>query len=148
VIVAVLVGLGLLFAFVSRGTSEPMYAYSDVLADAAAGDVESIEQDRLYLYVYFRDGLAVTSQVANDSINVYAEVCAVTGNPVGPKCPIYYAAVADQVSEWVGLLVTAFLPLLLIGVFIYLMMRQAQKTQKKPFLVKLADPTAEDETKG
>jgi hypothetical protein len=148
VIVAVLVGLGLLYAVLSRDTSEPIYAYSDLLADAAAGDVESIQQDGTYVYVYFRDGLALTSQVANDSINVYAEVCAVTGNAIGPECPIYYAALsADQASELLGLLISAFLPVLLIGAFIYLMMRQAAKTQK-PLLVKLADPTTEDETKG
>jgi len=68
--------------------------------------------------------------VASDSINVYAEVCAATGRQPGPDCGIRYEVVgASQTGQWIGLLITSLLPVLLISGLIYFMVRAQQ--QKK-----------------
>lgn len=65
--------------------------------------------------------------IASESINVYAEVCAAAGADLG-QCPIEYTALGtSEAGQWLGLLISALLPVLLIGAFIYFMMRQAQR---------------------
>lgn len=137
VVIGVLGLLAILYAALSSDDREPLYAYSDLLADAAAGDVTAIEQAGTTLYVFSADGLSRTSYVASESINVYADVCAATGRSIGPDCSIYYA-VLPQTGEWVGLLVSGLVPLLVIGGFLYFMMRQVGKSSG-PTLVKLVD---------
>jgi LPXTG-motif cell wall-anchored protein len=137
VVIGVLGLLAIPYAALSSDDQEPLYAYSDLLADAAAGDVTAIEQAGTTLYVFSVDGLSRTSYVASESINVYADVCAATGRSIGPDCSIYYA-VLPQTGEWVGLLVSGLVPLLVIGGFLYFMMRQVGKSSG-PTLVKLVD---------
>jgi hypothetical protein len=90
--------------------------------------VAAIEQEGTELTVSFV-GQSETriARVASESINVYAEVCAAAGAEIG-SCPISY--VVHQPSEAgsvVTLLITALLPVLLIGGFIYFMMRGAAR---------------------
>jgi ATP-dependent Zn protease len=144
VIIGVILGVAVLYVALSSGNEQPVYAYSELLADAAAGRVAAIEQDGTVLYVSLRDGRSLTSDVASESVNVYADVCYATGKPIGPNCSIYYAVVPGA-GEWVGLLISALLPVLLIGAFFFFMMRQAQRADK-PLLVKLADSPSADDT--
>jgi ATP-dependent Zn protease len=127
-VVVLIVGLALLWTYTTDGTEASAYPYSQLLADAAAGNVEAITQDGTRLTVRMRgesEPRLVT--VASESINVYAEVCAAAGAPLG-QCPIQYTVVEESAAgQWVGLLVTSLLPVLLIGSFIFFMMRQAQR---------------------
>ncbi len=135
VIVAVLAvfGLALLWTYLEPSHQGPgtSYGYSSLLADAAAGRVASISQDETQLTVTLMGDLQPMSVfVSSSGINVYAEVCTAAGHAIGPDCPITYEFVpASAAGQWIGLLVTAFLPVLLIGGFITFMMRAQQRKQ-------------------
>ena len=130
-VVVVLFGLAFLWSYLSASTQGPSYPYSEMLADAAAGNVVSVVQEGNQLTV------TTTSppesrvvQVASDAINVYAEVCAATGNEPGPSCPIQFEVVAEsETGQVLGYLISALLPVILIGAFFFYMMRAAR--QKK-----------------
>jgi ATP-dependent Zn protease len=128
VVVVLIFSLALLWTYTTDGTDVPAYPYSQLLADAAAGNVETITQDGTQLTVTMRgEAEARFVTVASESINVYAEVCAAAGSPLG-QCPIEYLVVEESAAgQWVGLLVTSLLPILLIGAFIFFMLRQAQR---------------------
>lgn len=127
VVLAVLAvfGLALVWTYIDDSNAPPSYPYSALLAEARAGRVQSITQSGLELTVQLADVAELrTVLVASESINVYDEVCAAIGTEPGPDCPIQF-----QAGQWIGLLVTAFLPVLLIGGFITFMMRAQQKKQ-------------------
>jgi ATP-dependent Zn protease len=128
IVVVLIFGLALLWTYTTDDSEVPAYPYSQLLADAAAGKVEAISQDGTRLTVTLRgetEPHLVT--VASESINVYAEVCGAVGSPLG-QCPIQYAVVEESAAgQWVGLLITSLLPVMLIGSFIFFMMRQAQR---------------------
>ncbi|MGH2357353.1 MAG: hypothetical protein ACRDGJ_04995 [Candidatus Limnocylindria bacterium] len=123
-----LIGLALLRASLDDERQTSTYSYSELLNDAAAGKVEAIIQEGISLTVLLGGASeSRTVAIASESINVYAEVCAAAGAQLG-ECPISYEARAPSAAgQWVGLLVTALLPVLLIGAFILFMMRQAQR---------------------
>lgn len=127
-VVVAIFGLAIIWDYVSDGTEAPTYSYSQLLADAKAGEVVAITQAGTHLTVTRRgesEPLSVT--VASESINVYADVCAAAGAQLG-DCPIDYAVVdASPAGQIVTLLITSLLPVLLIGSFIFFMMRQAQR---------------------
>jgi ATP-dependent Zn protease len=127
-VVALVFGLALLWTYLVDGTEAPTYPYSQLVADAAAGRVESITQDGVRLTVTLNGESEPRSvTIASESVNVYAEVCAAAGADLG-HCPIEYTAqITSEAGQWLGLLISALLPVLLIGVFIYFMMRQAQR---------------------
>ena len=131
VIVAVLAvfGLSLLWTYLEPSDQGTSYGYSSLLADAGAGRVVSISQSETQLTVSLAGDLEPrTVFVSSGGINVYAEVCAAAAHAIGPDCPIKYEFVPEsQAGQWVGLLITAFLPVLLIGSFIFFMMRAQQK---------------------
>lgn len=129
IVVVGIFGLALLWTFyVDSGNEAPAYAYSQLLADAAAGRVGAIAQDGTHLRVTLNGKSEPRSaRIASESINVYAEVCAAAGSDLG-RCPIEYTALgSSEAGQWLGLLITALLPVLLIGTFIFFMMRQASK---------------------
>lgn len=133
VVLAVLAvfGLALVWTYIDDSNAPPSYPYSALLAEARAGRVQSITQSGLELTVQLADVAELrTVLVASESINVYDEVCAAIGTEPGPDCPIQFQVVGQsQAGQWIGLLVTAFLPVLLIGGFITFMMRAQQKKQ-------------------
>jgi hypothetical protein len=103
------------------------YAYSELLADAAAGRVDWIVQDETHLTVWLvGETEPRVVRIASDAINVYAEVCAAAGAGLG-ECPIGYEALGTEAGQWLGLIITALLPVLLIGAIIYLLMRQSMR---------------------
>jgi ATP-dependent Zn protease len=120
--------LAMVWSYVVNDGAQADHAYSELLAKASTGDVVSISQDDKQLSV------TVAGQaepwifnVATESVNVYAEVCAAAGAELG-NCPIAYRAVAPSSSgSIVTLLITSLLPVLLIGSFIFFMMRQQQR---------------------
>jgi ATP-dependent Zn protease len=125
--IVVFLTLALIVYYVPGGSDLPSYPYSRLLADAAAGRVESVVQGGTELTVTIRGETEPRIvQVASDSVNVYAEICAATGNPPGPNCPTEYEVVAaSSTGPWLGLLISSVLPVLLIGAFFYFMIRAA-----------------------
>jgi ATP-dependent Zn protease len=125
-------GLALVWTSLNESSRAPSYPYSALLADAHAGKVTQINQDGLELTVWVVNSEAPrhTVFVASDAINVYAEVCAAAGTAPGPDCPILFSVSGEsQSGRWIGLLITSLLPVLLIGSFIFFMMRAQQKKQ-------------------
>jgi cell division protease FtsH len=132
-VVLTVFGLALLWTYVvESGTTKP-YSYSQLLKDAGADKVLSVEQDGTRLSVVLKntpDPLMVV--VPSEFVNVNAEVCAAAGSPDLANCGVDYSAVEESAAgQWLGLLITAFLPVLLIGGFIFFMMRQAQGTNNQ-----------------
>jgi hypothetical protein len=129
VVVLAVFGLAMAWDYLTADGEGTSYAYSAMLADAGAGKVVSISQEGTQLAVLLvGESAPRTVFVASDAVNVYAEVCAATGKQPGPDCAIQYEVTQPSATgEWVGLLITAFLPVLLIGGFIFFMMRSAQQ---------------------
>ena len=130
IVVLAVFGMALLWTYI--GNEEPAlpYTYSDLLDDAAIGHVESITQDADQLTIKLTDETEpVTAVVPPGIINVRDEVCSASGRT---PCAIQFEAVAESAAgQWIGLLISAFLPVLLIGGFIFFMMRQAQGTNNQ-----------------
>ncbi len=133
-VVLAVFGLAVLWTFMVEGNQGPAYTYTQLLGDARAGNVTSVTQDGTKLSVKLKDKeqpLSVT--VASPDLNYRAEVCQAAGASSSAECgSINYSFVeASAAGQWLGLLITALLPVLLIGAFIFFMMRQAQGTNNQ-----------------
>jgi ATP-dependent Zn protease len=129
VAVLLLMGVAIAWTLLDGSSRTPGYPYSTLLAEARAGNIRQIDQAGLELTVWLTDSEQPrTVLVASDAINVYAEVCAAAGKAPGPDCPIQFVVVGEsQSGQWIGLIITSLLPVLLIGGFIYFMMRSQQR---------------------
>lgn len=127
-IVAVAMIAAAVWSSVGDDTSPTAYPYSRLMSDAASGRVDSVVQAGTRLTVMLTgESEPRHVAVASESINVYAELCMAAGAQLG-ACPIEYLANAPSSSDqWLGLLITSLLPVLLIGAFIFFMLRQAQR---------------------
>jgi cell division protease FtsH len=133
-VVLAVFGLALLWTYIVEGESQTPYTYHQLLLDAGnPGKIASIEQDGTRLSVKIKgDSQPRTVVVPSEFVNVNAEVCAASGASDLASCRIDYSAVEESTAgQWLGLLITAFLPVLLIGGFIFFMMRQAQGTNNQ-----------------
>jgi ATP-dependent Zn protease len=127
-IVAVVFMASLLYNALGDEPSSSAYPYSQLIEDASAGRVMEVLQQGLELTVVLTDRTEHQATVASDAVNVYAEVCSAAGEEFA-SCSIRYEAIpVSQTGSIVSLLITAILPVLLIGAFIYFMMRQQKKT--------------------
>jgi cell division protease FtsH len=132
-VVLAVFGVALLWTYLVPGNQAEPYTYSQLLQDAGAGKISEVIQDGTRLTVTKTGEAAKLAVVVPSSfINVNAEVCAAAGSPDLGNCPIDYSAVEESAAgQWLGILITAFLPVLLIGGFIFFMMRQAQGTNNQ-----------------
>ena len=133
-VVLAVFGLALLWTYIVDSNPAPPYTYSELLRDAEKGNIKSVEQDgtRLAVVIKSDESNPRTVVVPSQFVNVNAEVCAAAGSTDLGTCPIDYSAVEEGAAgQWLGLLITAFLPVLLIGGFIFFMMRQAQGTNNQ-----------------
>jgi cell division protease FtsH len=127
-------GLALLWTYLVDSNTAPPYTYSQLLQDAEEGNVKQVVQDATRLTVTLKNDQSNerTVVVSSQFVNVREEVCAAAGSTGPGSCPIDYSAVEESAAgQWLGLLITAFLPVLLIGGFIFFMMRQAQGTNNQ-----------------
>jgi len=128
-------GLALLWTYLVDSNQPPAYTYSQMLKDAKAGKVDSVVQDDTKLSVVLNGDKQNPKAVVVPSIGdirVQQDVCTAAGSPDLANCPIQYSAIEPSAAgQWVGLLITALLPVLLIGGFIFFMMRQAQGTNNQ-----------------
>jgi cell division protease FtsH len=130
-VVLAVFGLAVLWTFMSPSADNTPYTYSQLLDDVADPDttVQSITQEGTTLTVKFAGDTEKTTTVASPDINYRAEVCAAAGDDCGG---IAYNYVQPSAAGGIlTLLITALLPVLLIGGFIFFMMRQAQGTNNQ-----------------
>jgi ATP-dependent Zn protease len=103
--------------------------YSELLREAAADRVEAVVQDGQELHVTLADREEPVRVVIGERTDARAELCQAAGQPDPAECRIRYEFVTPGAAgQWLGLLITALLPVLLIGTFIFFMMRRAQAT--------------------
>jgi len=128
--------VALLYTWISSSnttTARPYSGPGSFLADIADGKVEKVVQQDQTLTVDLRGGTANQPEYTVTVPNILTQVsqdiaqAAQTAN-VDP--PIFHPKPASD-SSWIGLLLTGLLPLLVIGGFIFFMMRQAQGTNNQ-----------------
>jgi cell division protease FtsH len=123
--------MALLYTFLMAPPADQTVAYSRFLANVQAGDVSRVEQQDMRLTVTARDGSTYTVIVPGVGFtNVFADVreAAEAG---GAAAPEFAGRLANQSGQWISLLIGALLPVLLIGAFLFFMMRQAQGTNNQ-----------------
>ncbi|MEJ7754173.1 MAG: AAA family ATPase, partial [Candidatus Limnocylindrales bacterium] len=134
----------LLYTFLGQGNATPPIPYS-----GPSGSFEAlVEEGRVTKVVTKGDRMlitttevgengqpvVVTSQLPSPLTQLNHELAGICARP-GAQCPAEGIAFepqpADEGGAWIGLLLTAFLPILLIGFFIFFMFRQAQGTNNQ-----------------
>ncbi len=124
----------LLFTWLTASTQASDVPYSDFLAKVQAGQVAKVVQQDSTLTVT-PNGSATTYTVVAPGLaglhDVLADINAAAqrGNLKLPND--FYAVKQAPDTSWLGLLLTGLLPLLVIGGFIFFMMRQAQGTNNQ-----------------
>jgi cell division protease FtsH len=137
-VVLAVFGLALLWTYMLGGGEKNPYTYSQLLSDAATpGLVQEITQDGDRLTVKLNgktDPVTAVAPSNSQGTDVYTQVCEAAGQPDLRECAqsIKFNPVEPSAAgQWLGLLITALLPVLLIGAFIFFMMRQAQGTNNQ-----------------
>jgi cell division protease FtsH len=121
----------LLYTWLAGSTPASTKGYGEFLNAVKAGQIQSVTQKQDSLDVVGKDGTKYTVTVPTVLTDVLADMrTAATegGQTFDPK--IFSAAPVPD-NSWVGFALTAVLPLLIIGAFIYFMMRQAQGTNNQ-----------------
>jgi cell division protease FtsH len=119
--------VALLYTWLLSSTPPTTVGYSDFLNNVAAGKVTEIKQTDQTLSVKDTENKVYTVVVPTVLTDVYSDAKEASGDR---KPPSFRAEQAPDTS-WVGLLITGLLPLLVIGGFIFFMMRQAQGTNNQ-----------------
>ena len=124
--------VALLYTWVTSSTPQAQEGYLRFLDDVKAGKVAKAVQDGETLSVTMSDNTTYTVVVPNPitgDVSKDMSTAAVAGG-VNLK-PDAYIKKPTADTGWVGLLVSGLLPLLIIGGFIFFMMRQAQGTNNQ-----------------
>ena len=124
----------LLFTWIQGTTPPNAVGYSQFLADVQAGSVTKVVQQGDTLTVTTKSTPPATYTVTVPAplltnVNDAMSTAAKAGNVTLSK-DVYKVEPAPDTS-WLGLLLTGLLPLLVIGGFIFFMMRQAQGTNNQ-----------------
>jgi cell division protease FtsH len=121
----------LLFTWIQSTTPAADVGYSQFLADVEEGEVVEVTQQGETLNVKLDSGAVYTTVVPGLLTDVYTDMrdAATRGNQtLGANV---FKAEPEPDTSWLGLLLTGLLPLLVIGGFIFFMMRQAQGTNNQ-----------------
>src|SRR6476469_604494 len=121
----------LLFTWISQNGSPAATGYSQFLADVKNGSVTKVTQQGSTLTVMKTPAATYTVNVPTVLTNVYGDMqqAAAQGGKTLDSDVFTVNPAPD--TSWLGLLLTAVLPLLIIGGFIFFMMRQAQGTNNQ-----------------
>ncbi len=136
-VVLAVFGLALLWTYVVDSGQQTPYTYSQLLTDAKAGKVEQITMDGEKLTVKVsgsKEPKTATAPPNADGSVLINQVCAAAGISDIAECSrqISFNPVEPSAAGGIlTLLLTAFLPVLLIGGVIFFMMRQAQGTNNQ-----------------
>ncbi len=122
----------LLFTWISSTSTPNTKGYSEFLAQVQAGQVDSVVQQGTTLEVELKS-TNETYQVTVPSVlqDVFGDMQAAAQQGGQTLASDIYSAEPAPDTSWLGLLLTAVLPLLIIGGFIFFMMRQAQGTNNQ-----------------
>jgi cell division protease FtsH len=121
----------LLFTWIQSTTPSPDVGYSKFLSDVQAGEVTEVVKQGETLNVKVKVGTPYIVVVPGILTDVYKDMqeAAARGNKtLGADI---FRAEPEPDTSWLGLLLTGLLPLLVIGGFIFFMMRQAQGTNNQ-----------------
>jgi cell division protease FtsH len=123
----------LLYTWLNSSTASNSVGYGQFLTDVTADKVKGVVQEADVLTVTTKDGKTYTVSIPPlpTLTNVLADMRVAAESDGGTFDPKIYEAKPTPDNSWVGLLLTAVLPLLVIGGFIYFMMRQAQGTNNQ-----------------
>ncbi len=127
--------VALLYTFLVSPTNDTAKPYSGYLADVRAGLVTNVTQQDLTLTVTTTGNPASKYTSVVPGIGVQSAfqdtVDAAKAGGQDPNKITFTAMKASDAGQWVNLLVGALLPVLLIGGFLFFMMRQAQGTNNQ-----------------
>jgi cell division protease FtsH len=137
-VVLAVFGLALLWTYMLGGNGGIPYSYSQLLTDAASsGKVQEITMDGDRLSVKLNGASEPVTAIVppgSQGTVVYDQICNAAGFSTTAECaasikfnPVEPSAAGGIIT----LLITALLPVLLIGGFIIFMMRQAQGTNNQ-----------------
>ena len=123
--------VALLYTWVTSSAPQSTAAYSTFYDDVKTGKISAVSQDGETLTVTPKTGSPYTVVVPNSITgDVYSDMQKASLAGSQDTVPTYSKkATAD--TSWIGLLLTGLLPLLVIGGFIFFMMRQAQGTNNQ-----------------
>ncbi len=125
--------VALLYTFLISSPTDQSVAYSQFLSEVQKGNVKDVQQQDLRLAVTDKDGKEYVVVVPGVGFtDVYGDVQkAAQAGGVEPSSITFSGKEASQTGQWVSLLIGALLPVLLIGGFLFFMMRQAQGTNNQ-----------------
>ena len=127
--------MALLYTFLMSSPADTSVAYSRYLQDVREGKVAKVEQQDLRLTVTPRESGAAPYTVVVPGIgftDAFADTrAAAQAGSVDPTTIEFKGKEASQSGQWFGLLISVLLPVLLIGGFLFFMMRQAQGTNNQ-----------------
>ena len=129
-VVLAVFGLALLWTYMGDTAPANDLSYGQLIADAKSGKVSAITQDGTKLTAKV-DNVDMVAIIPTDLTNVYDDLGCSTGGAGSFDCANFAAVEPSTTGQWVGLLISALLPVLLIGGFIFFMMRQAQGTNNQ-----------------
>ena len=125
----VVVALAVVFTVVNQSSPNTDVAYSDFLSNVGKGQVTEVVQEGSTLTVTPTTGpkysVVVPGLLADQ---VYKDMQQAVGQ--GKTTPKFGAKQAPD-NGWISILITGLLPILIIGGFIFFMMRQAQGTNNQ-----------------
>ena len=133
-VVLAVFGLALLWTYIVDSNTGDAYTYTQLLQDAKSKNIKSVTQDGTKLTVVRNegDGKPVTAIVPSLNLNYRAEICEAAGTPNPADCSVNFQAVEESAAGGIlATLLVSMLPVLLIGAFIFFMMRQAQGTNNQ-----------------
>jgi cell division protease FtsH len=125
----VVVALAVVLTVVNQTTPNSTRYYSEFLGEVAKGNVTQVLQEGSTLNVTATDNSTYTVVVPGllaDQVKTDMQTAVGEGKPI-PK----FGAKAPPDNGWISILVTGLLPILIIGGFIFFMMRQAQGTNNQ-----------------
>jgi cell division protease FtsH len=131
-VVLAVFGLAVLWTFMGNGESTPEYGYGQLIEDARSGAIESVSKEGSRLTVTFTDPSRgeATAIAPSELTDPWEHICDAAGAD-SAACENFTVLEESAAGSILTLLITALLPVLLIGGFIFFMMRQAQGTNNQ-----------------
>jgi cell division protease FtsH len=124
--------VALLYTFLMSPSPDQTQPYSAFLQDVASGKVTEVTQQELVVTVKAGTNTYQSIVPGIGMQDVFADVrAAAQAGGQNPNSIVFKAIKPSETGQWISLLVGALLPVLLIGGFIFLMMRQAQGTNNQ-----------------
>jgi len=121
----------LLYTWLNQSTSTQSTGYGTFLSQVAAGDVSKVVQRADTLTVTKKDGGTYTVTIPSVLTQVVADMRQASTDAGKTFDPKIYGAEPAPDNGWLLTAVSVVLPLVVIGGFIYFMMRQAQGTNNQ-----------------